>query len=173
MRTNEARLFPPEAILTSLRLLIIPVSVSMDSRFLLALCLLCGLEVDSQTFPYLTRTVSISTESSVSLGVSPTPLPNHYYVDLGTVVNNIFFCSIQCHTDLCCGGHGQWYFPDGQPVTQSYDTNFYQSEWSSGVSLCPGNDATSPTGIFRCEIPTIAINEGASVYVGLYTSEGK
>ena len=41
----------------------------MDSRFLLALILVCGLEVKSQTFPYV----------SLSMGAG---LPNHSYVDL-------------------------------------------------------------------------------------------
>ena len=91
-----------------------------------------------------------------------------------------YFNSVRCHTDLssCCtsqeGNHrGQWYFPDCQPVTVGDAVDFYQRNRSKAVDLRRTNDVTSPTGIFRCEIPTIAVNEGASVYVGLYTSEGK
>ena len=144
----------------------------MDSRVLLVLYLLCGLEVDSQTFPRL------------SFG-NDDVLPNHGYVDLGTVGVN-YHNNVQCRTDLttCCtsqqGDHrGQWYFPDGQPVTQSDDTDFYVREFERLVDLRRRNSATSPTGIYRCEIPTNAVHDDtntsvrASVYVGLYTSEGK
>ena len=144
----------------------------MDSRFLLALCLFCGLEVDSQTFPHLT------------FGMN-NPLPNHGYVDLGTMKTN-YYNSVWCRTDLttCCtsqeGDHrGQWYFPDGQPVTENEVTDFYVREWSKAVTLRRRNSATSPTGIYHCEIPIVAVHNDtntsveASVYVGLYTIEGK
>ena len=144
----------------------------MDSRFLLALCLFCGLDVDSQTFPHLT----FGNEYVI---------PNHGYVDLHTMSVN-WYNSVRCHTDLssCCtsqeGDHrGQWYFPNGEPVTQSNVTDFYMREGSKVVELRRRNSATSPTGIYRCEIPTIAVHDDtntsvrASVYVGLYTSEGK
>ena len=72
------------------------------------------------------------------------------------------------------GNHrGQWYLPDGQLVTGGDDVDIYQRNRSRVVDLRRRNDATSPTGIYRCEIPTIAVSEGESVYVGLYTSEGK
>ena len=139
--------------------------MTMDSRVLLVLCLLCGLEVDSQTFP------------SLSFG-NDIVIPNHGYVDLG-LMGTSFANSTQCRTDLstCCtseeGNHrGQWYFPDGQPVTEG-DADFYQRNRSKVIDLRRRNDATSPTGIYHCEIPTISVNEGESVYVGLYTSEGK
>ena len=143
----------------------------MDSKFLLALCLLCGLEVNSQTFPLLTFGNDV--------------IPNHGYVDLG-LTGTSFTSSIRCRTDLssCCtsqqGDHrGQWYFSNGQPVTQSEDTDFYMREGFKAVDLRRRNSATSPTGIYRCEIPTNAVHDDtntsvkASVYVGLYTSEGE
>ena len=143
----------------------------MDSRVLLVLCLLCGLEVDSQTFPHL------------SFG--NIDIPNHGYVDLGALGVN-WYNSVRCHTDLttCCtseqGDHrGQWYFPNGQPVTQSNDTDFYVRESDKRLVLSRRNSATSPTGIYHCKIPTNAVHDDtdisvkASVYVGLYTSEGK
>ena len=81
----------------------------MDSRYFLALCLLCGLETDCQTFPRL------------SFGNNIT-VPNHGYVDLGMVATS-YKNSVQCRTNLstCCrsdrGIHrGQWYFPDGDPL---------------------------------------------------------
>ena len=47
------------------------------------------------------------------------------------------------------------------------------------IELHRSNGATSPTGIYRCEIPTNAVHDDkdisvrATVYVGLYTSAGK
>ncbi|CAI8054973.1 hypothetical protein GBAR_LOCUS29996 [Geodia barretti] len=45
------------------------------------------------------------------------------------------------------------------------------------VELRRANSANSPTGIYRCEIPTIEVHDEndtvrATVYVGLYTNEG-
>ena len=140
---------------------------TMDSRVLLVLCLLCDLEVDSQTFPRLT------------FG-NDDVIPNHGYVDLGTMGTG-FADSVQCRTDLssCCTSqhHGQWYYPDGQFV--SSDTDIHEIQKSKRVDLRRRNNPTSPTGIYRCEIPTNAVNDDtdtsvrASVYVGLYTSAGK
>ena len=141
----------------------------MDSRYLLALCLLCGLETDCQTLSFGNMAV-----------------PNHGYVDLG-MVETSFTNSVQCRTDLstCCrsdkGIHrGQWYFPDGDPLqNRSGDGDVYEFEAVMRHDLRRANSATSPTGIYRCEIPTNAVHDDtdisvrATVYVGLYTSEGK
>ena len=86
----------------------------MDSRFLFALILLCGLEVKSQTFPYVTLATGAG-------------LPNHSYVDLETVGLGDS-TGVWCNTDLetCCrindGPHrGQWFFPDGVALQTSED----------------------------------------------------
>ena len=141
----------------------------MDSRFLFALILLCGLEDKCQTFPYVS--------------LSGAGLPNHSYVDLGTVGTG-FSTSVWCNTDLgtCCrhedGSHrGQWFSPNGV-VLETYE-NIYVVEEQQRVELRRANRTTSPTGIYRCEIPTNAVNDAtdisvrAKVYVGLYTSAGK
>ena len=142
----------------------------MDSRFLFALILVCSLEVKSQTFPYVTLATGAG-------------LPNHSYVDLETVgLSNS--TSVWCNTDLetCCrindGPHcGQWYFPDGVALQTSED--IYMVEEQQRVELRRTNNAISPTGIYRCEIPTNAVHDDtdisvrAKVYVGLYTSAGK
>ena len=53
------------------------------------------------------------------------------------------------------------------------------AEEQQRVELRRVNNAISPTGIYRCEIPTNAVHDDtdisvrATVYVGLYTSEGK
>ena len=141
----------------------------MHSRVLFALILLCcGLEVKSQTFPYATFATGAG-------------LPNHSYVDLGTVGTD-YSTSVWCNTDLetCCrindGPHrGQWFFPDGVAL-QTID--IYMVEEHQRVELRRTNNAISPTGVYRCEIPTNAVHDAtdisvrATVYVGLYTKEG-
>ena len=143
----------------------------MDSRFVLVLSLLCSLEVDCQTFPYV----------SLSMGAG---LPNHSYVDLETVGHSDS-TSVWCHTDLetCCrivdGLHrGQWFFPDGVAL-QTSENIYVAEDQQQRVELRRANNAISPTGIYRCEIPTNAVHDDtdisvrATVYVGLYTNEGK
>ena len=127
----------------------------MDARFLLALCLLCVLEVDCQTFPHL------------SFG---SVLPNHSYVDLGMVGTN-FMYSVQCHTG---NRNGQWYFPNGGPLqNKSGVGDIYQFVASTRVDLRCRNNANSPTGIYHCEIAVSGNADGARLYVGLYINEGK
>ena len=143
---------------------------AMDSRFVLSLSLLCSLQVDCQTFPYV----------SFSMGAG---LPNHSYVDLGTV-GIVYITSVWCRTDLetCCrndeGPHrGQWFFPDGVALQTNGD--IYVFDKPQRVELRRANSANSPTGIYRCEIPTNAVHDDtdisvrATVYVGLYTGAGK
>ena len=134
------------------------------------LCLLLGLaDVDSQlqTFPYV-----------YFMGQT---LANHSYVDL-SLVGNDGSSSVQCHTDLgtCCsvaqGPHrGDWYFPDGTRLQLSAD--IYETRTAQRVEL-RHNTGVSPTGVYRCDIPTNAVHHYPdtsvkdTVYVGLYTADG-
>ena len=130
----------------------------MDARFLLALCLLCVLEVDCETFPRL------------SFGDNNV-LPNHSYVDLG-MVGTTFSNSVQCHT----GNHsGQWYFPNGDPLQTKSQDDIYQVEPDMDNTTVDlrRNNAKSPTGIYHCEIAVSGNADGARVYVGLYINGGK
>ena len=104
-------------------------------------------------------------------------LANHSYVDLSLVGNDGSGSdSVQCHTDLntCCSGaqgshRGDWFFPNGSQLPLS----------GSGIAISQQHGAqrvdlrhtsgTTPTGIYRCDIPTHSTNE--TVYVGLYTSD--
>ena len=112
-------------------------------------------------------------------------LPNHSYVDLSQLGNDDSGSdSVQCYTDLttCCsvsqGVHrGDWYFPDGYRLEFSND--IYESRVSQRVDLRRRNSANSPTGIYRCSIPTNAVHDDTDisvrdlpVYVGLYTGSG-
>ena len=119
------------------------------------------MEVHSQTFPY----VSFMGQT----------LANHSYLDLslvGEVVSGND--SFQCHTDLSIVvlglHHGDWYFPDGNGLV--FTGYIYQAHDYQRVNLhCIS--ATSPVGIYRCEIPINAVHDDdtsvrATDYVVVY-----
>ena len=131
-------------------------------------------EVNSQTAPY----VSFMGQTSLS---------NHSYVDLSLVGNDLSGSdSVQCHTDLttCCSGNqgvhrGDWYFPNGTRLPFFGDGDIYEQRTAQRVDLRRRNSATSPVGIYRCEISTLAVHDDddtsvrdVPVYVGLYTASG-
>ena len=95
--------------------------------------------------------------------------------------------SVQCVTDLgtCCGGgqgihRGDWYFPDGTQLPfNSPDVDIYEFRDAEKVDIRRKNNANSPVGIYRCDIPTNAVYDDSDnsvrdspVYVGLYTGSG-
>ena len=150
---------------------------------LLALSLLWSLvEVHSQTeYPYISF-----------MGQN---LPNHSYVDLTLVrdSNRDAGNTVKCHTDLstCCRNahgpnYGDWYFPDGDVLSFAYlySDDISQRRGHQLISLLRRNNANSPSGMYRCDIPTIAVHEEdpdgeeedfsvrETVYVGLYASGG-
>ncbi|CAI8053078.1 Receptor-type tyrosine-protein phosphatase H [Geodia barretti] len=130
-------------------------------------------EVHSQTFPY------VSFMSQISLA-------NNSYVDISLVGRpEDGGDSVQCHTDLgtCCGPvdgshRGDWYFPDGTILGFSGNGDIYEQRVSQRVDLRRRNNANSPTGIYRCDIPTNAVHHATdisvrdTVYVGLYPASG-
>ena len=143
----------------------------MKTAFLLLLCILWSLvAVHSQTeYPYVSFMGDI--------------LPNHAYVDLTTVGEDTSASgdTVRCHTDLtsCCTGsdfhRGDWFFPNGNALSNAAGSgDIYKSRGDQVIHLCRRNDAISPSSIYRCEIPTVAVNDdvdiitGESVYVGLY-----
>ena len=125
---------------------------------------------NSQSFPY----ISFRGQT----------LANHSYVDLSLVRDyRNGSDSVQCHTDLstCCsygqGPHrGDWFFPYGTRLPFSGDIT--QNRGPRRVDLRRRNNANSPVGIYRCDIPTVAVHfdENNSVrdtvYMGLYTASG-
>ena len=145
----------------------------MKCLLALLLSLLWSLmEVHSQTeYPY----VSFMGEN----------LPNHAYVDLTLVGNDITDSgnTVRCHTDLetCCtinqGIHrGDWYFPNSSVLAGAGGgSDIYKRREPQVVHLRRRYDATSPSGIYHCEIETEAVHDnnvdtifGETVYVGLY-----
>ena len=143
---------------------------------LLPLFLLSLVEVHcQQTFPY------------VSFGITGQILADHSYVDLSTVGSAIDSSDgVVCHTDLetCCSGsqgvhRGDWYFPDGTVLPFSGNSVPISLGRAAQIAVIRRtNDATGPTGIYRCDIPTNAVHDDSdisvrdSVYVGLYPADG-
>ena len=93
--------------------------------------------------------------------------------------------SVQCHTDqsTCCtntdGPHrGDWYFHDGTRLPFFSHGDIYEDRNAQRVDLRRRNNANSPVGIYRCDIPTEAVHDYTNisvrdtVYVGLYTASG-
>ena len=142
----------------------------MALAILLLLGLLCWPLVNSQSFPY----VSFRGQT----------LANHSYVNLSQVGDDSSG-SVQCHTDLitCCSGaqgshRGDWHFPDGARLPFSIG-GIVLSRGARRVDLRRRNNANSPVGIYRCDIPTIDVHDRIgynsvrdTVYLGLYTASG-
>ena len=113
-------------------------------------------------------------------------LSNHSYVDLSLVGHDLSGSdSVQCHTDLptCCRGihgvhRGDWYFPNGDRLPFSGDGDIIEDRKAQRVDLRRSNSAVSPVGVYRCDIPTIAVHDDDdrsvrdTIYVGLYTASG-
>ena len=59
----------------------------------------------------------------------------------------------------------EWYLPDGR-VVSSAGTVFSREQVSSAVALYRSG-GTSPSGVFRCEIPD-ANGTSQNIYVGIY-----
>ena len=143
----------------------------MKMSELLCLLLWSLVEVHSQTeFPY----VSFRGET----------LLNHSYVNLrrvGRPDDPAFSHEIVCHTDLatCCsskdGFHrGDWYFPNGTRLPLPGGGGFFQARSAQRVGLRRDPGFNSPSGIYRCDIPTndsdISVRE--TVYIGVYATAG-
>ena len=141
---------------------------------LLLLPLLMVVEVQCQSAPY----VSFMGQT----------LANHFYVNISQVGDDGSGSdSVQCHTDLstCCSAtqgihRGDWYFPNGTRLDIPSNTagDIFEARTAQRVNIRRENNVNEPTGIYRCDIPTDAVHHAtdnsvrASVYVGLYTSNG-
>ena len=142
------------------------------SSLLLLLLFLVEVHSQQQTFPY------------VSFGLTGPALDNNSYVDLSTVGSaDDSSDSVVCHTDLgtCCSGgqgshRGNWSFPDGTVLPFTGPIGLGRADRRAIIRRT--NDATGPTGIYRCRIATNAVHSdtdesvGETVYVGLYPADG-
>ena len=144
-----------------------------EMKFLPILLLLPVVEIHcQQMFPY----VSFMNQT----------LSNHSYVDISQV-GSVARSSgdVQCRTDLstCCSGaegihRGDWYFPNGTMLTFPFGNIPLTEVRTAQMVVIRSVDATGPTGIYRCDIPTTAVHHSSeislrdTVYIGLYTVEG-
>ena len=128
---------------------------------------LCCVEVYSQSYPF----------PYVYFGEI---LPNNSYVDL-TLVGSAGDSSdsVVCLTNLttCCsslqGSHrGNWYFPNQTRLRDDrHGDSISELRGYKRVDLHSGNNVTSPSGIYCCDIKTNVPHQDPvrlSVYVGLY-----
>ena len=113
-------------------------------------------------------------------------LASHSYVDLSQVGRPEDGGPVlMCHTDLatCCrpteGIHrGDWYFPDGTTrLPFPGDGDIFEARLAQRVDVRVTNNANSPTGIYHCDIATVAVHDEIesvreTVYMGLYTGSG-
>ena len=82
--------------------------------------------------------------------------------------------ALVCLTDStqCCNVNemqlGEWYFPDGTQVLDGQDPSrdIFRNRGLSVVRLNRRNNATSPTGLYRCEIPD-ASGTTQTIYITL------
>ena len=155
----------------------------MKMSVLLCLLLWSLVEVYSQTeFPYVSfRGENLTNHAFVDLNEVGGARYYDYYNDYGDPGN-----TVTCHTDLhsCCSngqGHhrGDWYFPDGTRLGFSFQGgDIYEYRGTQRVDLYRINNANSPSGIYRCDIPTDVIQSEndtsvrETVYVGLYVTGG-
>ena len=93
---------------------------------------------------------------------------------------------LQCHTDLeaCCSDtesrihRGDWFFPGGARLPFPGSEDIDQGRGYRRVNLHRKADGVGPSGMYRCEVPTVAVHtdrfgsHGESVYVGLYFTGG-
>ena len=111
-------------------------------------------------------------------------LPNHSFLYIEMLGNGSNV--LQCHTDLttCCGDShsGEWTLPNGLVVGPSVTAMGYSvRQGEQRVELAYNSSdgrASGLEGIYRCSVPTNARNDVAdtareSVYVGLYSADGK
>ena len=108
--------------------------------------------------------------------------PNNSIVTLTNIGDSSSGPALYCLTPSteCCSSSEtpneatvtrEWYLPDGRQLS-SAGTVFSRGQVSSAVSLYR-NGGTSPTGVFRCEVPD-ASGTSQSLYVGIYPlTDGK
>ena len=142
----------------------------LEVCILVSVCIHCLL---AQTFPH----VSFQRQT----------LANHSYVALSLVGDVSGSDSVVCHTDVntCCtstdGAHrGDWYFPNGTRLPFSGFGNIYEVRLAQSVNVGYRNQSTpTSAGIYRCDIPTVAVHDDDdisvrdTVYVGLYLMGGE
>ena len=71
--------------------------------------------------------------------------------DIGET-DNALLCMTD-RTDCCSSPVGEFYYPDNTAVGFSSTNSLYRNRDTQVVRLNRKNNALSPTGVYRCEIP--------------------
>lgn len=86
--------------------------------------------------------------------------------------DNAFLCITNNNT--CCnnaltGRKGEWYYPTGSAVRfEGSGDDLYRNRGRSVVRLHHRNNTSSPTGMYRCDIPDNKTSDLKPIYIGLY-----
>ena len=70
------------------------------------------------------------------------------------------------NTNCCSGPDGEFYYPDGTAVGFSSINSIYRNRGEGVVRLNRRNDATSPLGLYRCDIPD-STGTTRSIYINI------
>lgn len=117
----------------------------------------------------------------LTLQFNSTPLLNNSIFPLESIGEDID-SSIQCLTSRsdCCDsiatgtvGTGDWIDPSGNVLTSatrsSEGMDFYRDRDPGGIDLRRRNNATSPEGVFLCQIPQAGTSGMMDVaFIGIY-----
>ena len=131
-------------------------------------------------FPVSVSLLFLSLVEVYSLTVTPhlsfleINLTNHSYVKFLDVD---WFSRVLCHSNLpnCCsrGLRGDWIFPNGTTLKQSYLYGVFQKRTTRKVELSRSSWITTPpNGLYQCKIAVDSNKPSLkqSIYVGLYTN---
>ena len=139
------------------------------------------------SFSIWSALVVYSQETFPFVSFTEQTLVNHDYVDLNEVGrSDTGGNDVRCITDLntCCsasqGVHrGNWYFPNGTRLLLLIyqDLDVFEARGPMSVDLRLNSGTSPPTGIYRCDIPTRAVNDvsgdpsvAETIFVGLFNS---
>ena len=115
--------------------------------------------------------------SGVALSLGDQSYPNNSIIlfdDIGEAANALLCTTdrVECCSGSSFGGGGRWYFPNGSEAVSGFlDGSIYRNRGPQIVRLNRRNDAQSPNGIYRCEIPDARGNT-QKLFVTIISSAG-
>ena len=115
--------------------------------------------------------------SGVALSLGDQSYPNNSIIlfdDIGEAANALLCTTdrVECCSGSSFGGGGHWYFPNGSEAVGGFlGGSIYRNRGPQIVRLNRRNDAQSPNGIYRCEIPDARANT-QKLFVTIISSTG-
>lgn len=129
-----------------------------------------------------THLTSQQQPAAISFQINSMPIANNSLLPITAITTNPL-TTLQCLSNRsdCCdsdtngfAGIGDWTLPSGNTLTRQVNTptevDFYRERYPGGIDLFRRNNATSPQGVYECEIPRSPSQGGGvdAIYVGLY-----